>query len=57
MICHMVLSAVKLIMQGQTECERLGAVCEGLIERVTVGKRSVIGDKFSQEEEIWSQNL
>lgn len=58
MICQMVLSAMKTIKQGQRIGHaRLGAVCEGFTEKVTFGKRSVIGDRSSQEGNIWRENI
>lgn len=48
----------KTIKQGQrTGHARLGAVCEGFTEKVTFGKRSVIGDRSSQEGNIWRENI
>ena len=36
---------------------RLGEVCEGFTEKVTFGKRSVIGGRSSQEGDIWRNKV
>lgn len=48
----------KTMKQGQRiGYARLGAVCEGFTEKVTFGKRSVIGDRSSQEGNMWRENI